>query len=722
MRRLGEWVLRHRKMVMLGWLLVTVLGMSVTSTVNDRLTVDFSLPGQPGTETASKIIEAYGNGGNTVPFLVTVTMPEGQTVTGNEQQIADAFASVTQADVPLRVLDEANTGDDAFRTDDDRTAYAMVFYPFPESVASVLPTDVVQQMVGAQAPEGAVVGVTGMDALAIGDESGGPGVLAETMLGALGALAVLLFVFASLLAFLPLVVAAVSILTTFLLLLPITYLTDVSFIVEFLIALVGLGVAIDYSLLFVTRWREERDHGRDNHEAVVTAMETAGHAVLWSGITVAIGLLALVVLPVPFLRSIGYGGALIPLASVLVTLTLTPAILGGIGPRVDWPKIRHEHESSRGWTRWAAYVVRHRWIAAASALLVLGLLTAAFAGIKIGAADADSLASEGPAYETLQVLTDGGVTTGALTPIEVLTETDQAQSVADTLGGVDGIVAAFVPTGEGADSGGQTVVVLVPEEETVNSQSVDVVRRVQDVADDTDGVIGIAGLGADQVDFLHAVYGNLPLMLGLICLLTYLLLVRAFRSLLLPLKAVLLNLVSLAAVFGAMVLFWQEGYGSMALFGIEATGAVTFWIPIMVFAFLYGLSMDYEVFILSRVREEYDAGASTDEAVVLGIGRTGRLVTSAALILFLAFAALASGPGTDIKVLATGLGIGILLDATLIRSVLVPSLVSLFGPWNWKLPDRAARTLRVEPSVVHADDPRLTPEAVEKLAPTAPGG
>ena len=213
------------------------------------------------------------------------------------------------------------------------------------------------------------------------------------------------------------------------------------------------------------------------------------------------------------------------------------------------------------------------------------------------------------------MLEDGGVSTGVLTPIEVLTETDKAQSVASALGAVDGIDTAVVPTGEGADSGGRTVVVLVPGGETVNSQSVDVVRRVKDVADGTDGVIGVAGLGADQVDFLHAVYGNLPLMLGLISLLTYILLVRAFRSLLLPLKAVLLNLVSLAAVFGAMVLFWQEGYGSNAVFGIAETGAVTFWIPIMVFAFLYGLSMDYEVFILSRVREEYDAGASTDQAV-----------------------------------------------------------------------------------------------------------
>jgi RND superfamily putative drug exporter len=711
MRRLGEVVLRHRLLIVVAWVVIAVAGGAVASSVTDRMTVNFSLPGQPGDTAANKIIAAFHNGGNTTPLLATVTLPQGQTITGHEAEVAKAFASVGSADVPLRVVDEANTGDKAFRTTDDRTAYAMVFYPFPQSFTDVVPTKVVKEAVQGAAPSGAVVGVTGMDALAVGDDSGGNGVLTETLLGALGALAVLLFVFASLLAFLPLVVAAVSILTTFLLLLPLTYLTDVSFIVQFLVALVGLGVAIDYSLLFVTRWREERDHGRDNHDAVVAAMETAGHAVLFSGLTVAIGLLALVVLPVPFMRSIGMAGALIPVASVLVTLTLTPAILGSIGPRVDWPKIRHENKPSKGWTAWARMIVNHRWVAAGSALVVIGLLCAAFFGIKIGAADSSSLAHTGPAYDTLQVLKDGGVTTGSLTPIEVLTETDKADSVAQTLGGVDGVTAAVVPTGPGSSVDGQTVVVLIPDGETVNSTSVQVVRDVTALADRTDGVIGVTGLGNAQVDFLHAVYGNFPQMLLIISLLTYILLARAFRSLLLPLKAVILNLVSLTAVYGLMVLFWQQGYGSNAVFGIEATGAVTFWIPLMVFAFLFGLSMDYEVFILSRIREEYDGGLGTDDAVVLGIGRTGRLVTSAALILFLAFAALASGPGTDIKVLATGLGFGILLDATLVRSVLVPSLVSLFGSWNWKLPDSVARVLRVEPSHPHPE-PEPEPVAV----------
>ena len=208
----------------------------------------------------------------------------------------------------------------------------------------------------------------------------------------------------------------------------------------------------------------------------------------------------------------------------------------------------------------------------------------------------------------------------------------------------------------------------------------------------------MGGQPSQNQDFIEAVYGSFPLMIALIAVLTFLLLARAFRSLLLPLKAVVLNIISVAAAWGVMELVWQQGHGSSLLWGIAATGAVTAWIPLMVFAFLFGLSMDYEVFILARIREEYDATGSTDEAVVRGIGRTGRLVTSAALILFLAFVAMASGPETDIKTLATGLAAGILIDATIIRSLLVPATISLFGRWNWVLPSGPARLLRVTPS------------------------
>ena len=240
---------------------------------------------------------------------------------------------------------------------------------------------------------------------------------------------------------------------------------------------------------------------------------------------------------------------------------------------------------------------------------------------------------------------------------------------------------------------------MVPVRETVDSSGNEVVDGVRTAVEEAvDGQVLVTGAGATVEDYFTAVYDKFPYVLALIALITFVLLVRTFRSILLPIKAVLLNLISLAAVFGAVVFFWQQGHGSDFVFATSGTGAITFWLPVLIFAFLFGLSMDYEVFILARMREEYDATGDTATAVVTGLGRTGRLVTSAALILFFAFSALASAPGTDIKVLGTALGVGILIDATVVRALLVPALVSLFGRWNWWLPAGLAKVLRVKPS------------------------
>jgi RND superfamily putative drug exporter len=346
------------------------------------------------------------------------------------------------------------------------------------------------------------------------------------------------------------------------------------------------------------------------------------------------------------------------------------------------------------------------------AVVVMGLLFAAFLGIKIGLAGSDSLAKRGPAYEAFQELKTGGVSTGWLTPMQVLTTENGARAAADSLTKVPGVQHAVVSTDPGNVSNGNTVVMLIPTSETVNSSTVGTVRHVKTAAAQDPEVLGIAGPGPDQIDFLKAVYGNFPLMLTFIALLTFILLARGFRSVLLPIKAVLLNLFTLAATLGFMVLFWQEGHGSNAIFGVHGTGAVTFWVPLMVFAFLFGLSMDYEVFILSRIREEYEGIGNTDDAVIEGMARTGRLVTSAALILFLAFVALSTGPGTDLKVFASALGFGILLDATVVRSLLVPALVSAFGSWNWWMPTWLARVLRVRPRPRVSIPPVRPPERV----------
>jgi putative drug exporter of the RND superfamily len=696
--RLARFVLAHRRLVLLVWVLLLPAGIYGASHVSKRLSIDFSLPGQPGYETAKKITHIYGNGGDTDPALLLVTLPSGQSVSGDRTALNSAFAHARAAVAGARIVDYGATADPRLVTDGGRSTFALLFTPIEKTFGAPKIPVAAEHALAASLPAGSQVGLTGLQQLASGGTAKGPGVLVETMIGAGGALAILAFVFASLLAFVPLLIAASSILTTLLVVLGVTTFANVSFIVLFLVSLVGLGVAIDYSLLIVTRWREERAHGRDNPEAVVAAMATAGRAVVLSGLTVAIGLLSLIVLPVPGLRSVGYGGMLIPLISTGVALTLLPALLGGIGPRVDWPHVRHEASASRGWSAWTRGVVRGRGAAAAVALIALAVLIIPVFSLTTGETAASAYAKNGEAYATYKRLLAGGAPSGVLTPIEVLTRASAAGGVRAQLAHVPGIVTTVRSSAPDSNRAGTTVLLAIPRAETVNAGSLQPVRAVRAALAGSPGVIGVAGDGAIELDYQHAVFGNFPLMFAVIALLTIALLTRAFRSVVLAVKAVVLNLISMAAAFGVITWFWQQGHGSSAIFGIPATGAITFWIPLMVFAFLFGLSMDYEVFILSRVREEYDRSGSTNKAIVEGLGRTGRLVTSAALILFLSFASLASAPNTDVKVLATGLGVGILLDATLVRALLVPALVSLLGRWNWWFPRPVARALRVAPA------------------------
>src|SRR3954447_13047471 len=402
--------------------------MAAAGPASDALNPEFSVPGKEGWETNVEIAARYnGTGGDASPLLPVVTLPKGQSI-GSARVQADLKrldARLANALPNARIASYASTGDRGFVSRDGRTTFAIVYprrdpgstfgeNPRAERAASAA-------LAGANVA-GAPVHLTGFDALTEDSGSGGngPGVLVEAMLGALGALLVLAFVFASFLAVVPLMMAIASILTTFLLLLGLTQFASVSPIVQFLIALVGLGVAIDYSLLVVTRWREETAHGRSGDEAVQRAMETAGRAVLFSGVTVAIGLFALIALPLPFLRSMGYGGMLIPLVSTLAALTLLPVTLAKLGQRLDWPHRRTDDKASRAWTRWAQAVARRRWFAAGAGMAVVLALVVAATGLQMGASDANTVAKSGDAKDGLVALERAGIGEGALLPHEIL--------------------------------------------------------------------------------------------------------------------------------------------------------------------------------------------------------------------------------------------------------------------------------------------------------------
>jgi len=710
MAALTRFTLAHKKLIVGFWALITIAAFGAVGPAAGSLSEEFTLPGSEAFETNREIAAVYGNGGDVAPIVPVVTLPAGTTVDspGVVGELDGAFARVQAALPEARVASYVSTRDRTFVSDDGRTTFGLVFVPQQTGfeVGQEEARSAQAALEGVMV-RGAPVEVTGLEALrgaAMGDEGGGLSVLLEVLIAGAGALVILAFVFASFMAIVPLLMAAIAIPTTFLLVWPLTGVTAVSAIVEFLVAFVGLGIAIDYALLIVLRWREERQRGDvANEVAVQRAMEHAGSAVVFSGTTVAIALLALIALPVPALRSIGIAGLLIPLVSVAVAITLLPVLLATIGPRLDWPRIRREDRASRAWTAWARLVVRNRWAAAAgSAGILIALVVAAFS-IQLGNPRAESLAQSGPARAGFEKLKESGIGPGPLAPFDVLVRAEDPDAVAETLAREKGVLGAVAPADTGWRHATTALVTVIPTTDGNSGEGRATLDRIRAAAQQLPGEVTVGGQAALSSDFVDAIYGSFPLMIALIAALTFLLLARAFRSLVLPLKAVVLNLLSVAAVWGLMVLVWQRGFGSEAIWGIEATGSISEWLPVMVFAFLFGVSMDYQVFIISRMRESYDRIGSTETSIVEGVGRTGRLVTSAALILALAFVALSASPGTEVKIFATALAAGILLDATLIRAMLVPATMAILDRWNWWLPHRPARVLRVKPSLVRRE-------------------
>jgi RND superfamily putative drug exporter len=713
MPALTRFVLRHKALVALLWVMLAVAGAATASGATHRMTNNFSMPGQ-AFKVNAQIARDYGNGGAQTPYVAVVTVAPGQRVTTSAvaAETGRVFAGIRQAAGDVRIADYATTHDPAFVTRDGRTTYALVYTPPATGFGGPGAGPAITRAVGAALPAGWHAGVTGEQLLQNGKPaSKGTGVMTEAMFGAVGSLVILAVVFGSFLAFVPLLIAAVSVLATFLVVAGLTEVTGISQIVEFLIALIGLGVAIDYSLLIVSRWREARARGLANADAVTEAMAHGGRAVVFSGLTVAIGLLSMIVLPVSMLRSVGYGGVLVPLVSVAVSVTLLPVILATVGPWLDWPRLRTERRASRVFSSWAALVYRHRWISAVVGLAIMTALMLPALSLHLGEPGSTAQAAAGPAHDALVSLTSRGVPSGVLTPAEVLTRTSAAPSVAARASGIPGVFAAVAPATPDYARAGTSIVTVLPATESSGPAGQAAVASLEHTLLWQPGVIGVGGDGASLIDFDRAVYGDFPLMLSVIAVATFLLLARAFRSVLLAAKAVVFNLISLAAAYGVLTWVFQDGHGSMAVFGVPATGAITMWVPLMVFAFLFGLSMDYEVFILTRIREAYDRSGSAREAVIEGLGRTGRLVTSAAAILMLSFVSMSTASSTDLKILATGLGAGILVDAVVIRCLLVPAMVALFGRANWWMPARLGRLLRAAAPEPAAAVPALTASA-----------
>src|SRR5437660_6323259 len=441
--RVTRAVLAHKRLVVCFWVVLTLVGVASAGSATKALKQKFSVPGKEGWVTNQQIAHHFhGTGGNSAPLLAVVTLPPGQSASSHTVQagLRGVEARLQRTLPGTRMAGFASTNSKTFLSRDGRTTF-IVAYPPPDPKeafndnpnAAKKATAALKGVTIAGAP----VHLTGFDALSVQSGGGnGPGALLEALRGALAALVVLAFVFGSFLALVPMMMAIAAIMTTFLVVWGLTTVTEVSPIVQFLIALIGLGVSIDYALLVVVRWREERAHGLSGDAAVERAMQTAGRAVVFSGTTVAIGLLALVALPLPFLRPVGYGGMLIPLISVLVALTLLPVVLSKIGPKLDWPHVRDDDKASRSWTGWANLVVRRRWVAALGAGLVLAALVVAATNLQLGLSNLNTIAKQGDAKTGLLALEHSGIGAGALEPAEALVQGSSSDQVARALASV----------------------------------------------------------------------------------------------------------------------------------------------------------------------------------------------------------------------------------------------------------------------------------------------
>jgi len=688
LRRLALFIVRRRRLVIGVWLVLTIVGVVASGQLSSRWYQSSAVPGGPAYEGGQRALAAFGTGARAPDVVVFHTAGDA----ARSRAIPAAMRRAAAAVPGARTSSYFSTRDPMYLSRDRHTTFQVVYPPGAARLDRGSSADRIRAAARAGLPAGISVDVTGRDAL---DEAtkqgsgGGASVLVEAVIGGVGALVVLLFVFGTLPAVLmPLAVAVAAIFNTFTLVWALTYVTNVSIIVQFLIALVGLGIAIDYALLMIMRFREEiRAHG-DVDRALVATVTRAGRSVIVSGSTVAIGLLALIALPLPLVRSMGIGGMLIPLVSVLASLTLLPALLATVGPRIDRLPVMPRRLVASGrpedglWGRWARFVIRRPAAVAAVGVTIVAVLAGLGTQLHATEAPLSRFPGAGTAIAGRDQLAAAHITPGVMKPIDVLVERGgDPEAVAARLRAVPDIVGASPVWRDGPNA-------FVEAFPAIDGAA----PGIQAIIDRSNAALAgtgatVTGLAAVDRDFLHALSGRLPYVVALVLILTLVLLIRAFRSIVLPVKAVLLNLVSLAASFGVVVLVFQQGHGS-ALWDVPATESVTAWIPVMIFAFLFGLSMDYEVFMLSRMREAYDETGSTDRAIELGLARTGKLVTSAAVILGFAFLVLSTSPGYEIKPLAIGLAAGIVLDATVIRALLVPALVRLMGDANWWLPGR----------------------------------
>jgi uncharacterized membrane protein YdfJ with MMPL/SSD domain len=712
-------VIRHRRPIIAIWLVLLVAGGAAASNLGDLLSNRFSVPGsdaERGLDLLKDRMHERGDGA----FTLVVQGRGGA---------PDRAAVQTAAQRGARAVEGGRAS--AVQQASGNVLYVQITTPLENEDASKKTPDV-RKAIGSV--PGATTYLSGFpainhdtqpiynDDLARGESIAVPVALLVMlfMFGTLGGVVV------------PFVFAAVSIPTTLGFVWIFAHTMDMAIYVTNIVTLIGFAIAIDYSMLVVFRYREELALHDDPHQALVRTMQTAGRATLFSGLTVAVGLALLVFMPVPFMRSMGVGGLLVPLVSIAASATFLPAFLAVMGRKVNRLRVipkrilerRAAQDVTGMWHALAVAIMRRPivWGGLAAALLIALALSAT--GLHLTGGDNRGVPLTTEATRGLAIL-ERTLGPGALAPQQVVIDTRRPGGVTDpavvaaeqrlvaqlrrdpevqkaTILAPSMVTPVQARQANLVDATGQVAQIRAAGHSDAGEQAaVDLVHRIRDTyipaaRFPASADVLLTGAPAFGVDFIDKAYGAFPWLILAVLILSYLILLRAFRSVVLPAKAVVMNVLSVSATYGVLTLAFQHGWGEP--FGLQSSPQIEAWIPIFLFAMLFGLSMDYEVFLLSRMREEWDKRHDNEHAVAYGLEHTGRIITAAAIIMIAAFSGFTFGSFVGLQEFGLGLSAAILLDATIVRAVLVPAVMKLLGDWNWYLPARLRRVLRVPPT------------------------
>jgi RND superfamily putative drug exporter len=706
--RIARACYRHRRPVVVGWVVLLVAFVAVGNAAGGELRNNFDLPGSEAQD-ASDLLESGGFGGQAGETGQIVVAADAGLDDPAVRHTFEGLIDRIDAEVPeVRVVSPYSGDPQAQIAPDGRVGFAEVQFGDVElDEATALAGDVTAVRDDVDVPPGVEV------------ELGGELFIEESEfssegIGFAAAIVILLVAFGSVLAMgLPLLTALFGIVCGVMIVNLTAHVIDIPDFAPPAVAMVGIGVGIDYALLIVTRYREELGAGRDPEGAVVRALSTAGRAVLFAGTTVVIAMLSLLVFPTAVTQSLAIVISAGVLMVMLASLTLLPALLGFAGRAIDRLSIhRKTHVARTGeaslWYRWSRVVQRRPWPAAIVGLVALLVLAAPTLSMRLGFGDTGNRPTSDTTRRAYDLLSDGfGAGSNGPLVLGVGLPGDAAddQAVLDDLAARldDDPGVAFAVPPQVNDAGEVAFVLLFPTTSPQAEATGDLVHRLRDdvapaVTAGTGAEVLVGGAPAAAVDFADFQARYLPVFIGAVLVLSFLLLMAVFRSLLVPLKAVIMNLLSIGAAYGVVVAVFQWGWLTDAL-GLGEAGPIEAWAPMMLFAIVFGLSMDYEVFLLSRIKEEYSHSGDNATAVADGLARTARLITAAAAIMICVFAGFMLSADRALQLFGMGLAVAVLVDATLVRLVLVPATMELLGDRNWWMPrwlDRIVPRIDVE--------------------------